>query len=176
MALTTSLLRSGGYPPGGVLRGIAAIGLGTTVFEFNEWIKNFFENKISQRQKIIFTLLKYFCWSLIIGYDMGILLKKGDYDIHAELILIIGIVLTLSNITYCIGGNWMILYLGKLAFPLYMTHGIVISVVKFHFGDTVSNGILVAGYAASIIFAIILKETVDYIIPVIRKVRNKEGA
>ena len=67
----------------------------------------------------------------------------------------------------------MTLYLGKLAFPLYMTHGIVISVMKFYFGDMVSNKILVAGYAASIIFAIILKETVDFIVSAIRGVRNK---
>lgn len=107
---------------------------------------------------------------------MGMLLRKSDYDVHAELILIIGIILTLSNITYYVGGSRITLYLGKLAFPLYMAHGMVISIMKFYFGDMVNNGILAAGYVVSIILAIILKETVDYIIPTIRKFRNKEGA
>lgn len=110
-----------GFIYNGVLRAIAEMALGASLFALVECIQNK-TIKQTRTQKTILTLSKWICFGVVFFYAFSSSLKT-DFSIHALLFCCGGVVLSLSGITYIVHSNKVSCYLGKCALPIFLFHG-----------------------------------------------------
>ena len=115
----------------GVIRAIGEIALGCCICPVSSWLCRRFQSALSAntlRKTIPLTLVKYFCYAVVLvfafGRFPGVEFKK-DFELHALLFCFLGVLLSFSNVGYCIPDCELTRTLGKLSLPIFIFHGVI---------------------------------------------------
>ena len=152
----------GGFLYNGITLSIAEIALGASLFSLIEWIRRR-EVKSSKATKMLFTALKWGSFIIVFIFSFSPQIKR-DYSIHALLYCCVGVVLSLSNLSYNIPATKMSSYLGKCALPIYMFHGFVRYIIQKRNTDGLLNltpTVFLVSVLLTIIASILLMHLID---------------
>lgn len=154
----------------GIIRAISELALGASLCELSTFLRDRYR-RISFRKKLLFSFVKIACYSVVIGFAMGV--GSAQEDIHAMLFCAIGIVLTFSGITLTIPSNQVTLYFGRISLPIFIFHGFMRTVVSDYMkGSSISYGMFALFIAGSICASIALMYFVDLIAKLLHRVKN----
>ena len=160
----------------GMLLAISEITLGISLFPLIEWIREK-GSRGSKKLKLLFTVLKWGSFLIVFVFAFSPINK--DFSIHALLYCCIGIVLSLSNLSYNIPAMKLTNYLGKCSLPIYMYHGFI----KYILDNKIASGQLVMtrtfyilSATATIIGSVILMHGTDFVVGLIRSRKRKIAA
>ncbi len=101
----------------GVLRAIAEISIGCTIYFFTFAHK---EIENSNSSKLMLTIGEILCWVIVFAFMTSNL--KNKYEFSAIYFVIFGLCITFSGKSYLSGlfNNKFIFFLGKLSFPMFL--------------------------------------------------------
>lgn len=159
----------GGFLYNGVLLSVAEIALGASLFSFIEWIQKR-EKENSKALKLLFTIIKWASFLIVFIFSFSPQIKR-DYSIHALLYCCIGVVLSLSDISYNIPATKMTSYLGKCALPIYMFHGFVRYIIQRKSTEgqlTLTPAFFIASAVTTIVASIVLMHLTDLVVRLIK--------
>ena len=113
-----------GWTYNGLLRGIADLALGISMYPLANYLSNNFSNPGTKQTKILATVFKALFFIVPVAFALS---KKFNHDfaLHATLYCAIGVALSFSSIGYTIKDCKLTRYLGKLALPLFIYHGFI---------------------------------------------------
>lgn len=159
----------------GVLRAVAEMALGGCIFRLST---NISKKKLKLPYlnkpliKLAVTCFKVFCYAVVLVFARGSLMGEdfnADFNIHALLFCALGILLSFSNIGYCVPDSKVTRYLGKISLPLFVYHGLIRSVVKDSLQPPISAGLYVALVIMSIVVSIALMYITDFAVSALKK-------
>ena len=166
-----------GFTYHGLVRAIAEMAMGAAAFSLIDWIRNR-ENNYSKLLKLMFTAVKWGSFLLVFLYAFSTQFKV-DYSIHALLFCCLGVVLSLSDISYNIPATKVSGYLGKCALPIFLFHGFV----KYILENNIEAGqlkmtptLFVVASVATVIGSVILMHGTDYVVKLIRSRKRRTPA
>ncbi len=117
----------------GILRAIGEISLGAFLVPLSEafckklsWLTGSEKAPI----KIFLTVVKLLVLAVVVIYALGFEFG-GDISLHALLFIAFGVMLSFSNIGYCIKKTKFTRFLGKISLPIFIFHGFI----RWTFGD-----------------------------------------
>lgn len=161
----------------GVIRAIAEMALGASLFSLIEWIRRRGID-YSGGRKAILTGIKWICFGIVVFYALTSKLKT-EFSIHALLYCCVGIVLSLSDITYNIPSTKMSRYLNRCSLPIYLFHGFVTYILEKRIESgclTMTPVLFVVVSVASVIGSVILMHGTDYVVKLIRTRKRRTPA
>lgn len=155
----------------GVIRAVADLSLGIGLYPLSDVLrKKYMDSNI--HTKVIITVLKAFCYSMIVVFAFGLLEK--DYSLHALLFCAIGVLLSLSEIGYTIPDGYITRFLGRISLPIFIFHGIMRKMFEEMYQNKhLSNFKIVLLAGGSIVVSIILMFIIDQISKFI-SIRNQK--
>lgn len=160
----------------GLLRGIAEIALGVSLCRLSEYLSERFCRVFESRNvpvKLLLTAVKWLCYGIVFRFAWGHSFG-GNFTIHALLYCAIAVTLSFSNVGYMIPDCKITRYLGKIALPIYIFHGLLRWICRIITGVRIiptKEAILMI--VASIIVSVVLMYLVDLIRFVCRKLITK---
>ena len=153
----------------GVLRAIAEIALGGSIFQLSTIIASSKSRILYSENhcvKAVMTFFKAFCYAVVIAFAYGSILGedfKPEFSLHALLFCSLGILLSFSNVGYCIPDNTITRYLGKISLPIFIYHGFIRWTVWDYIGHSISVTLFATLIILGIITSIALMYLTDYI-------------
>ena len=139
-----------------LMRAFAGIALGAWGMGIALQLKRNIYNNI---QKTVFTVIKVLCVLVAIGE--GLFIFENAEVI--SFIIIPVIILSFSGCTFILKGNVVTDFLGRLSLIIYLTHFIIISIIKSVYPDA-NMRVIVCGIIICPLFAFIFKTIVDFFI------------
>lgn len=144
----------------GLVRAFAGIGLGVLLYYVVEKLKCW---KPTCFMRTVFTILEVVVYavSLLFGYLRG----NDKFDFILLLCFVIGIGISFGNISFTntIFGGRFIQYLGKLSFPMYLNHWLIMRLMAFRFSENTSLLIVFLYLGIVIIYSVFTLKLVNFI-------------
>ena len=120
-----------GFADAGVIRAIAEIAAGASLFALSEWFSGKYRHLLESPSlftKLCLTLAKLFCFGVVFVYARGTFqgekIPRSD-DIYIFLVCLIGIFLCFSQVGFCIPDGKVTRWLGKASTAVYFFHGVL---------------------------------------------------
>ena len=113
-----------GWTYSGLLRGIADIALGISMYPLSNYLSDKLSNPDNTQRKTLITFFKSLCYIVPIIFALSNEFNH-NFALHATLYCAIGVTLSFSNIGYTIKDCILTRYLGKLALPLFIYHDFI---------------------------------------------------
>ena len=115
----------------GVLRAIAEIAAGASLYALSEWFSVKYRHVIESPSPFVkapLTLAKLFCFGIVFYFARGIFqggkIPRSE-DIYVFLVCLVGIFLCFTRAGYCIPDSKFTRYLGKASTAIYFFHGVL---------------------------------------------------
>ena len=145
----------------GLIRAFAGIGLGVLLYYVVEKVKYW---KPTNFMRTVFTILEVVAYtiSLLFAYLRG----NDKFDFFLLLCFVIGIGMSFGNISFTniIFGNRFVQYLGKLSFPMYLNHWLIMRLMAFRFAENTSLLIVFLYLGIVIMYSVFTLKLVDLIV------------
>ena len=161
----------------GVLRALAEMSLGGSLCALSSLLTKKWKelNTNRKRIQILATLLKVFCYLVVIAFSYGNVFGRTfrpGFNLHALLFCSAGILLSFSNIGYCIPDCKTTRYLGKISLPIFIYHGFIRWTV-LALVDSASTEVFASLIIMSIVVSVGLMYMTDYVMLVLKKFIKK---
>lgn len=161
-----------GFFYGGLLRGIAEIALGASLFTASEFLTSKHEWLIKSKKaaaKWVLTAIKWLCYGITIIHAYGFTFG-GAYSVHALFFCAIGVMLSFSEAGYMIPDNKVTRYLGKISLPVYIFHGVFRYIARTITGlVTIPTREIVIMIVTAFVLSVALMYLTDFITNGVRK-------
>ena len=152
----------------GVLRAVAEMALGGCIFQLSTLMtinKPHILYSDKTPTKIVVTLFKLFCYVVVIAFAWGSIFGEqfnASFSLHALLFCSLGILLSFSNVGYCIPNSKATRYLGKISLPIFIYHGFIRMTVLDYVGHSVSAKQFAFLIIMSILVSVLLMYLTDF--------------
>lgn len=153
----------------GILRGIAEMALGASLYELSVWLKG--KILATGKKAIIISAIKYLCYLQTILFAFGVYNDKR-YSLHALFFCAIGLLLSYSEAGIYIHSNSVTAYLGKISLPIYIFHGIFHHGIKEYYTGEMTIGLFFGSIVGSIIICVILMHIIDVFSNIMKRRRR----
>ena len=151
----------------GVIRAISEMSLGVGLYPLSQVLREKFSAK-GIISKIILTLIKIYCYLMVFAYIIGIYDK--DFSIYIFFFLAIGIVMSFAELGFCIQDNKFTRFLGKIALPIYIFHGVLRHIcLELFKPENTSHKMALALTCLIVVFCIGFMYLTDFIMKLIHK-------
>lgn len=156
----------------GLLRAIAEIALGASLFSFVEFLTTKFKWLFGSKKavaKLFLTAIKVLCYGITIIHAYGFTFG-GAFSIHALFYLAIAVSLSFAEGGYMIPDNKITRYLGKISLPIYIFHGIFRYVARTLTGVvTIPTREVIIMLVSTFIISVLLMYITDFLTNGVRK-------
>ncbi len=165
----------------GVLRATAEMALGGSLFclssyltEKNSWVVD----TDKWTPKLLLTFVKLFCYAVVVLYAYGSILGikvNKTFDLHALLFCALGILLSFSNVGFCIPDSKVTRYLSKISLPIFIFHGFIRWSCWDYIGHTdISKKLFAALIVMSLFASVGLMYLTDGVTMCLQRIRKKD--
>lgn len=170
----------------GLLRSIAEIALGTSIYSLQESLQkpraSAGRHQSEQNQtgenslvkKLFLSVVKFGSYGLVILYASG---KQfgGKWSLHAFLFLMLAVTMSFSSLGYTIKDSRLTRYLGKISLPIFVFHGFLRYVARTITGVvTLPTNTVVLMIIASLAISVLLMYVTDGITVTIKQLLRSE--
>lgn len=170
----------------GLLRGLAEMALGVSLFSLQESIQkhrsSFGKHTPEKDQpaeksfvkELFLSIIKFGSYGLVILYAAG---KQfgGNWSLHAFLFLMIAVTMSFSNMGFTVRDSHLTRYLGKISLPIFIFHGFLRYVARTITGETTLPVItVVLMIIASVFISVLLMYVTDGITLTIKQLLRSE--
>ena len=157
-----------GFAYFGVLRALAEMALGGSIFQLSIMMGMrrphiLYSEKVFT--KVSITLFKLFCYGVVIAFAWGSIFGgkfEESFSLHALLFCSLGILLSFSNVGYCVADCKITRYLGKISLPIFIYHGFIRWTVWDYIGHSISAKLFAFLIVMSIIVSVLLMYLTDF--------------
>ena len=152
----------------GVLRAVSEMALGGSLFQLSVIIASRRPRILCSERplmKMAVTLFKAFCYAVVFVFAHGFVLGeafKTEFSLHALLFCSLGILLSFSNVGFCIPDNKVTRYLGKISLPIYIFHGFIRWSIWEYIGHSISVPLFAALVSMTIIVSVAFMYLTDF--------------
>ena len=162
----------------GVFRALAEMTLGASLYQLSaSWLVKT-KLVLSERPivKTFLTLFKVFCYLVVVVFAYGSVLGEpfqAGFNLHALLFCSLGILLSFSNVGYCIPDSKATRYLGKISLPIFIYHGFIRWTLWDYIGHSISMKLFSIIIIISIVASIALMYLTDFLASKFKKIVEK---
>lgn len=151
----------------GTIRAISEMSLGVGLYPLSQFLQKKYSEK-GTLAKVVLTLIKVYCYLVVFAYVVGRFDK--EFAIYILMFLAIGIALSFSELGYSIQDSKFTRFLGKVALPIYIFHGVMRHIcVELFPPESTSHKKALALTCAIVIICIGFMYLTDFIMRLIHK-------